>query len=85
MTPGKYDSMLSPQSKTTKNNCTTTEAYMVIWEITQFGTNYVASSGTAQAIDNGRNLERHSNGKSEIALKFLTAHRLEKEGKIYLV
>lgn len=77
--------MLSPQSKTTKCNCTTAEAYTVIGEIIQFGTNYVASSRTAQAIDNGRNLERHSKGKSEIAFKFLPAHRLEKEGKIYLV
>ena len=77
--------MLSPRSENTKSNCTVAEAYKVVWEIIQFGTNYVASSGTVRAVENCRNLERHSNGKSEIALKFLPAHKLEKEGQIYLV
>lgn len=85
MTQGKYDSILSPRSKNTKSNCTVAEACKIVWEIILFGTNKVASSGTVQAIENCRNLKRHSNGKSEIALKFLHVHKLEKEDKIYLV
>lgn len=85
MARGKYDSVLSPRSKNTKSNCTIAEACKIIWEIIQFATNYVASSGTIQAVENCRNLERHSNRKSKIALKLLPTHKLEKEGKIYLV
>lgn len=42
-------SAVSLKQKSTKSNCTVAEADTVIWEIIQFQTNYVASSGTVQA------------------------------------
>lgn len=54
---------VSLKQKSTKSNCTVAEADTVIWEIIQFGTNYVASNGTVQAREYCRKFWKALNWK----------------------